>query len=641
VPEYQLVRLLGRGGFGEVWQATGPGGFDVALKFVRLEDQAGTVELRALELMKGIRHAHLLPMFGAWQRGGLLIIAMELASRTLLDRLHEALEAGLPGIPLPELLEYLREAAKGLDYLNESRHPSETGTLVGIQHKDVKPHNLLLVGDTVKVADFGLARFLEKPVTTASGRLTPAYAAPEFFNGQTTRWSDQYCLAVSYCQLRGGRLPFEGNLAQVTAGHMTQPPDLTMLPEGERPAVARALRKDPPGRWPSCRAFVEALALVEHGGEMETALRAVEDAHADARDLAEQKHDYAAAVKALEKVPARLRDASLHATLCEKRDQVARLAKEIRQALREKRKKGLRAKVVALMELLPHREDLRKLLTQLPKSAPLAGEVVSNFLGMRFAWCPPGVFMMGSPPDEEGRSDDEMQRWEKILKGFCLGVSPVTRGQFARFVQESGYTTVAERTGGAMCWVGTQWQKDPSRSWRSPGFEQTDEDPVVCVSFKDTIALCQWLSDNDREGRQYRLPTEEEWEYACRAGSTTPFYFGQTISTDQANYDGSSTYGTGPKGLFRRRTTPVATFPANRWGLFDMHGNVWEWCQDTYGSRPSAETAVEGTLDTVSRVLRGGSWYSMPQWCRSANRNGSAAASCGDDFGCRICFQIS
>jgi tetratricopeptide (TPR) repeat protein/serine/threonine protein kinase len=237
----------------------------VALKFIRLGDQAGRVEMRALELMRGIRHPHLLPMFGAWQQGDFLIIALELADCTLLDRLKGAQGEGLEGIPQTELLEYVREAAKGLDYLNDYHHPSAPG-MVGIQHKDVKPQNLLLVGGCVKVADFGLAKLLEHTVTAASGGLTPAYAAPEFFSGQATRWSDQYCLAVTYCQLRGGRLPFGGNAMQVMAGHITQPPDLAMLPEAERPAVARALAKQPEQRWPSCREFAEALAASARAG---------------------------------------------------------------------------------------------------------------------------------------------------------------------------------------------------------------------------------------------------------------------------------------------------------------------------------------------------------------------------------------
>jgi serine/threonine protein kinase len=279
LPEYELVALLGLGGCGEVWRARGPGGFEVALKFIRREGEAFAAELRSLELMKRVRHAHLLPVFGAWQQDGFLVVAMELADRSLWQRWREAADAGLPGIPAGELLEYLREAAKGIDFLNECRHPSPDGRRVSIQHRDVKPHNLLLVGGTVKLADFGLARPLEESSAATSGSATPAYAAPEFLTGQATPWSDQYSLAVSYCLLRGGRLPFLGNAVQVVAGHLMYPPDLSMLLEAERPAVARALSKKPGERWPSCRAFVEALAEVLAGPAAATAPEGGPPAH--------------------------------------------------------------------------------------------------------------------------------------------------------------------------------------------------------------------------------------------------------------------------------------------------------------------------------------------------------------------------
>jgi len=267
VPGHVLVDRLGRGGFGEVWKARGPGGFHVALKFVPLDHRAGTAELRALGVIRETRHPHLLAIFGAWQAGGHLIIAMELAQRSLLDRLREAIAQGFEGIPGPELAEYMREAAKGIDYLNEPRHPAGGEEPLGIQHRDVKPQNLLLVGGGVKVADFGLARLMEHSVTGHTGSMTPAYAAPEFFRLETSAQSDQYSLAVTYCHLRGGRLPFAGSPAEVMAGHVGYTPDLTMLPEAERPAVARALAKGPGGRWPGCRAFVAALDAARAGTE--------------------------------------------------------------------------------------------------------------------------------------------------------------------------------------------------------------------------------------------------------------------------------------------------------------------------------------------------------------------------------------
>jgi len=260
VPGYVLVERLGMGGFGEVWKATAPGGFPIAMKFVSRLGQGVKVEMRALEIIKALRHPNLLATFGTWQIPGLLVIAMELGDRTLCDRFKEAVAEGLPGIPRDELLEYLQEAAKGIDYLNEPQHVLDGKQSMSVQHRDIKPQNILLVGRGVKVADFGLVRMLEHAVTAHTGSMTPGYAAPEFMRGRTSSRSDQYSLAAMYCELRGGRLPFQGSVEQVLFGHLEGTPDLSMLPEEERPIASRALAKDPEDRWPSCRDFVAALA---------------------------------------------------------------------------------------------------------------------------------------------------------------------------------------------------------------------------------------------------------------------------------------------------------------------------------------------------------------------------------------------
>jgi serine/threonine protein kinase len=249
LPGYRLVQRLGRGGFAEVWKANGPHGA-VALKFVPQAEQAAGVEWRSVEVLKLIDHPNLLRTYQAWQVEGFFVVAMELADRTLLDRWHEAQAQGSPGIPREELLRYFRQAADAVDFL-QKRY---------IQHRDIKPQNLLLVGDTLKVGDFGLTRLLSHSVTGHTGSLTLAYAAPEFFDGKTTRHSDEYSLAVTYCQMRGGKRPFEGTPAALVAAHLNRAPDLSMLPPEERPAVAKALAKRPAERWPTCRAFVEAVA---------------------------------------------------------------------------------------------------------------------------------------------------------------------------------------------------------------------------------------------------------------------------------------------------------------------------------------------------------------------------------------------
>jgi formylglycine-generating enzyme required for sulfatase activity len=165
--------------------------------------------------------------------------------------------------------------------------------------------------------------------------------------------------------------------------------------------------------------------------------------------------------------------------------------------------------------------------------------------------------------------------------------------------------------------IGRELNPEPSRF-------KGDDLPVEQISWLDAIEFCQRLSK--QTGQLYRLPSESEWEYACRAGTQTPFYFGETLSSELANYDGTYGYNEGPKGIYYRSTTVVQTFPTNAWGLHDMHGNVWEWCQDdwhdNYEAAPIDGTAWVNANSKINRkVLRGGSWFADPRYCRSAIRD--------------------
>lgn len=248
-PDYVLIRKLGAGAFGEVWQTRGPGGFDVALKVIRLDANVLAAELRSLDVMKTIRHPNLVSLFGAWQHDNCLILAMELCDCTLQDRLKEAHSQGLGGIPTKELLDYMRDAASGLDALNARQ----------VQHRDVKPANLLLLNSGVKVADYGLAKAIEQTVASNSGAGTLAYMAPECFKGELTQYSDQYSLAVTYYHLRTGKALFTGNQAEIVYGHLESEPDLSMLPTREKVALARALAKEPGKRWQDCSTFIDEM----------------------------------------------------------------------------------------------------------------------------------------------------------------------------------------------------------------------------------------------------------------------------------------------------------------------------------------------------------------------------------------------
>ncbi len=264
IPGYRLIRRCGWGGFAEVWEAEAPGGFHVALKLVRLSGKNPSGELRSLEILRGIRHPNLLAIFGAWQVDDFLVIGMELADRSLWDRFLEAVAQGR-GIPRGELLGDLEDAATGLDFLNAYRHSVDGREGVGVQHRDVKPQNILLFNGTAKVADFGMVRAMDGSVASHTGSWTLPYAAPEFFKGQTSRQSDQYSLAATYCHLRGGRLAFGGTAAEITAGHMFN------VARPQRAARARAADRGAGAvertraRWPTCRAFLATLRSAGEG----------------------------------------------------------------------------------------------------------------------------------------------------------------------------------------------------------------------------------------------------------------------------------------------------------------------------------------------------------------------------------------
>jgi formylglycine-generating enzyme required for sulfatase activity len=162
--------------------------------------------------------------------------------------------------------------------------------------------------------------------------------------------------------------------------------------------------------------------------------------------------------------------------------------------------------------------------------------------------------------------------------------------------------------------------------------------PVDSVSWPNAEAFVRKLEAVDKI--PYRLPTEAEWEFACRAGTTTSFHFGETLSTAQANYNGNFTYGKGKPGLYREKTVPVGALPPNAWGLHEMHGNLWQWCQDWHGGYPTGDMIdPQGPKTGSNRVLRGGSWGSHPVFCRSANRNFSAPDSRTEFYGFRVCFS--
>jgi formylglycine-generating enzyme required for sulfatase activity len=314
---------------------------------------------------------------------------------------------------------------------------------------------------------------------------------------------------------------------------------------------------------------------------------------------------------------------------------------------------------------------------------PLAnGADLTDGPALTMIWIPPGRFWMGSPKTEPERAETEGPQHLVQLPGFFMGQTPITQAQWravARWEPPKGR--------------GWERELDPEPSQFQPeseakkargsrigtfalleGETSTDQRPVEWVSWDDAMEFCRRLNSRlgAEAGRMYTLPSEAQWEYACRAGTTTPFAFGETLTSELANYNGNYTYANGPKGEYREQTTPVGMFPANAWGLHDMHGNVWEWCLDdwheSYDGTPEdgrarliqeagldpgqgdairqgrkesrserRESPREGKETEDSKLLRGGSGNVHPGFCRSAYRLRNAPVNAvGDVVGFRV-----
>ncbi|MCY2940015.1 MAG: formylglycine-generating enzyme family protein [Planctomycetota bacterium] len=240
---------------------------------------------------------------------------------------------------------------------------------------------------------------------------------------------------------------------------------------------------------------------------------------------------------------------------------------------------------------------------------------LKNSIGMEFASIPAGKFLMGSPETEKERNPNETQHEVTLTQGFLMGVHEVTQAQYKQVMG-----------------------KNPSQ------FKGATL-PVETVSYDEALAFCKKLSDLPAEkaaGRKYRLPTEAEWEYACRAGTSTPFHFGNELNGTQANCDGNNPYGTTKKGPCLEKTSPVGSYPANAWGLYDMHGNVWEWCADRYGNYPEGPvTDPSGSKGGSNCVLRGGCWNRGAANCRSARRYWSDPSDRDFGYGFRLALSSS
>jgi uncharacterized protein (TIGR02996 family) len=241
---------------------------------------------------------------------------------------------------------------------------------------------------------------------------------------------------------------------------------------------------------------------------------------------------------------------------------------------------------------------------------------ITNSLGMKLALIPAGRFLMGSPPEEKGDPDELPRHEVEITRPFFLGVYQVKQSEYEAVMEDN-----------------------PSGFQSEPGGPRH---PVESVTWNDAVAFCARLSARRAEkkaGLVYRLPTEAVWEYACRAGTTTPFWWGETADSTRANFDGNYPWGGALKDRYVQHTMPVGSYPPNPWGLFDMHGNLREWVADLYDEKwyqrgPTQDPCNQNKGDR--RILRGGSWFAMARNCRAADRDSWAPDRDNNKYGFRI-----
>ncbi len=596
--QYHLERLLGAGGYGGVYRASEVVCDRVirqlAIKMIVADDSDIDRQLQELQFALRVEHSNLLRCFGCGETivntTKFLYLLMELADYSLQQRLDRT------ALNEDETRVLLQDIATGLIYLHD--HNKAIGSLV---HRDLNPGNIFWVGNRWKIGDFGITRQVGNNIPGESINLVgrPGFAPPESYRGEYTPATDMWSLGVIAVYALHRTLPFNAQTTgelrdRVVNCHLAVP----TLSNPFREIVQNCLRREPGNRWTADRVY-NALQpppppppplppppppqVIERERVVERVVQRQVPVYRFSRRWVLSSLVFGGFAGALGWEYLR--------------------PKSSLSPLQSSNTKPLKP------------DGATVATTNVNKTT--SGNYTENLksgVTLEMVAIPEGTFLMGLP-DGEGNDYERPQHQVKV-PGFYMGKYVVTNAQWKAV-------------------MGT----DPVSRYDAK-FAGSNQ-PVIGVSWNDAQEFCQKLSG--LSGRKYRLPTEAEWEYACRAGTTTPFYFGENINTEQVNYDGNYPYKNTAKGEYRGKTTEVGRFPANRFGLYDMHGNVWEWCEDewhnNYNGAPTDGSAWVNKNENRSqsvRLLRGGSWYTIADYCRSAYRGRYDADDRYYKFGFRV-----
>ncbi|MBL8149829.1 MAG: SUMF1/EgtB/PvdO family nonheme iron enzyme [Blastocatellia bacterium] len=605
--QYEIEALLGKGGMGTVYRARHILlGDQVAIKLLPPSLSGNSESLRRFlregQAARKFHHPNVVTVHDLRNtpEGQIYMVLEYIDGRTLTEELKEH------GTFTP---------AEAVAILSPIASALNAAHAVGVVHRDLKPDNIMLGKNAeghriVKLLDLGIAKVKDtkEASLTLSGQIlgTPPYMSPEQWGSATKDGgekidgrSDIYSLAVVMFELIAGYNPFDGETIQeIATQHVFNPPPLIHehaqgISESFSRVLARALSKKRADRPSTCQEFI---------AELETALK-----------------DFCTLTEKISQ-PQNLVTGSLKTKVFAEDPYNTRIS--VSDPLVTKR---------AVLELPLSSFDFETVIVN-NEGTIINGqgsraysflEDVGNGIMMEMVAIPDGSFIMGSPETELKRLKEEGPQHQVNVSKFLIGRYPVTQAQWKAV---SGFPKIYR-----------ELNPDPSKF-------RGDNLPVENVSFDDCEEFCARLSA--RTGRPYSLPSEAQWEYACRAGTTTAFYYGDTITWEIVNFNGNFRYAAAPKGIYRSSTTAVGEvgFP-NLFGLSDMHGNIWEWCgdvwHDAYTDAPNDGTTWFGDTDPSRRVMRGGSWYTNSALCRSATRTASQSSSKSDFVGLRVVISIA
>jgi eukaryotic-like serine/threonine-protein kinase len=638
IAAYRVTRILGRGGMGMLLRAEDenlrrPVAIKVMLPEVASSSRARARFLREARAIAALNHNNVVRVYQADEFNGHLFIAMELLQ-------GESLEAHMRAVgrmPLQSVLLIGHQIACGLAAAHD----------VGIVHRDIKPANVWIESPTgnAKILDFGLAATVDDNLAqlTGSGALigTPAFMSPEQARGQqATPQSDLFSLGSVLYTMTTGRPPFSGeSLVLLLAAVVST-----------QPIAPNALNPQLPKRLVTLLACLHSKCPSKRPESAKWVAMELEAILADCK-YSESKSNSKSSSVICEQVK---RNSLGVSTLKRLRHVFAIIAMVLiglavilsiglLDPKSERRESGsasdFQEQVTASAKRIvkPYGQNPSAETTESsePKNMKLVwrnAQEFTNIIGMEFVRVNPGKLTLGSPHSEVGREEDEEQYVAVIDRPFFIGKHEVTQSQYVQVMRRNPSFFSRKGAGGEYL-----------------GGEDHNSFPVETVSWENAKEFCRRLSDlpEEREsGRVYRLPTEAEWEYSCRCGSSesAPFFFqnpAQSASAFQANFKSDSPYGGAPQADRPWRATAVGSYAPNALGIYDMHGNVWEWCENDYVQSP--DKSINGVivgLRTGSRVVRGGSWWDEGRSCRAAQRNKLSSGARHNNVGMRVVCDV-